>query len=62
MSRTDPQMKIRLPPDLHAYMKRRAWRERRSMNSEIILLILREMEKEKAPGSRQANPDASHAE
>ncbi|MFT8480340.1 Arc family DNA-binding protein [Gluconobacter oxydans] len=61
MPRTDPQMKIRLPPDLHAYVKRRAQQERRSMNSEIVLLILREMEKEKASGASLATtPDASY--
>lgn len=60
MSQTDPQMKIRLPPDLHTYLKQRAQQERRSMNSEIILLILREMEKEKAPGHvAKQSPDAS---
>ncbi|OAZ72432.1 hypothetical protein SRCM100623_00971 [Acetobacter pasteurianus] len=38
-------MKIRLPPDVHAYVKEVSKQQERSMNSHIIFLLRQEMEK-----------------
>lgn len=40
-----PQMKIRLPPDVHAYVKEVSKQQERSMNSHITFLLRQEMEK-----------------
>lgn len=60
------QFRLRLPPSLHMRLKLNSVRERRTLNSEIVLALehyARSIEQtKKAPGSRQANPDASHAE
>jgi hypothetical protein len=56
-------VRFRLPPDLYGKIIESAEQERRSANSEVILILERHYEqKEKASGSRQANPDASDSE
>ena len=41
MTRTDPQLKVRLPPDVRDRVQRSAQEDRRSMNSQIIVLLER---------------------
>ena len=36
MSRTDPQFKLRMPPDLRAQIELAAWKANRSLNAEIV--------------------------
>lgn len=60
MTHSYPQMKIRLPPDVHAHVKEMAARQERSLNGHIVFLLRQEMEKEKAPEPRLGNrSDAS---
>ncbi|GBR01974.1 Arc family DNA-binding protein [Asaia lannensis] len=47
MKHTDPQMKIRLPLDVHRHVKLSAKRQERTMNGYIVFLLRQEMEKEK---------------
>ncbi|GBR19881.1 Arc family DNA-binding protein [Asaia spathodeae] len=63
MKHTDPQMKIRLPLEVHRHVKASAKRQERTMNGYIVFLLRQEMEKEKATGTRlAANPVASTTE
>lgn len=63
MSRLYHQVRFRLPPDLYGKIIESAEQERRSANSEVILILERHYEqKEKAPGQSPNRPDASHAE
>ena len=36
MSRTDPQFKLRMPPELRAQIELAAWKAKRSLNAEIV--------------------------
>ncbi|BBC81294.1 regulatory protein [Acetobacter orientalis] len=47
MSHSYPQMKIRLPPDVHDHVKGAAKRQQRSLSGHIVFLLRQEMEKEK---------------
>lgn len=38
---------LRLPPELHAALKKSAEKNMRSLNSEIVMLLRRELKKEK---------------
>ncbi|WP_156470167.1 Arc family DNA-binding protein [Acetobacter cerevisiae] len=61
--RTGTQMKIRLPPEVHAHVKEMASRQERSLNGHIVFLLRQEMEKEKASGPAVGSkPDASDSE
>ncbi|WP_415429515.1 Arc family DNA-binding protein [Acetobacter malorum] len=65
VSRLYPQVRFRPSPELHEKIIRAAAHERRSINSEIVLILERHYEQtEKAPGnSLQATfPDASDSE
>lgn len=53
---------LRLDQDLLRSLKIRAIMNDRSANGEISAILKNVLEKEKAPGSRQANPDASDSE
>ena len=55
---------FRMDKSLLRYFRVRAAHNDRSINKEVVSILrdIAETEKEKAPGSRQANPDASHAE
>lgn len=58
-----PQLKFRLPPDVHSYVKEAAKRQERSLNGHIVFLLRQEMEKEKASDlALGKQSDASHAE
>ncbi|MDX1296934.1 MAG: Arc family DNA-binding protein [Pseudomonas sp.] len=39
MSRTDPQFKLRMPPELRAQLEQTAKEARRSLNAEIVLRL-----------------------
>ena len=39
MSRTDPQFKLRVPPELRAKIEQSAFVARRSMNSEVVIRL-----------------------
>lgn len=55
-----PQFRVRLPSPLLDRLKSEAKNGYRSLNSEVVMILENHFsEKEKAPGSRQANPDAS---
>ncbi|MCG4258203.1 Arc family DNA-binding protein [Acetobacter senegalensis] len=43
MSRTDPQMKIRVPPDLKDWIDRKAKDEQRTKNAQIVRILTRAM-------------------
>lgn len=43
MSRTDPQMKIRVPPDLKDWIDRKAMDEQRTKNAQIVRILTRAM-------------------
>ncbi|MBS1029447.1 hypothetical protein [Gluconobacter albidus] len=61
MKHSFPQMKIRLPPEVHAHAKEMACRQERSLSAHIVFLLRQEMEKEKASGASLATtPDASY--
>ncbi|MFT8655952.1 MAG: toxin-antitoxin system HicB family antitoxin [Acetobacter papayae] len=63
MTHSYPQMKIRLPPAVHAHVKEMAIRQERSLNAHIVFLLRQEMEKEKASDlALGKQSDASHAE
>ncbi|ASC05167.1 Arc family DNA-binding protein [Acetobacter pasteurianus] len=63
MTHSYPQMKIRLPPEVHAHAKEAAKRQERSLSSHIVFLLRQEMEKEKAPEHGLENrSDASDSE
>lgn len=63
MTHSYPQMKIRLPPEVHAHAKEAAKRQERSLSGHIVFLLRQEMEKEKAPDHALGKlSDASHAE
>ncbi|WP_415512776.1 Arc family DNA-binding protein [Acetobacter papayae] len=47
MTHSYPQLKFRLPPDVHSYVKEAAKRQERSLNGHIVFLLRQEMEKEK---------------
>lgn len=60
MTHTDPQMKIRLPLEVHRHVKASAKRQERTMNGYIVFLLRQEMEKEKAPDpALESKSDAS---
>lgn len=52
--------KIPMPDDVRAWLDISAPKAQRSRGAHIIFLLRQEMEKEKAPGADQSNPDASH--
>lgn len=65
MMQKNPQLHVRVPSGLKAEIERLATANRRTVNSEIVFgleFYAQHTEQKKAPGSRQANPDASHAE
>lgn len=39
MSRTDPQFKLRVPPELRAKIEQSAFASRRSMNAEVVIRL-----------------------
>ena len=39
MSRTDPQFKLRVPPELRAKIEQSSVASRRSMNSEVVIRL-----------------------
>jgi hypothetical protein len=39
MSRTDPQLRVRLPPEIRDWLERNAAQNRRSINGEIIICV-----------------------
>jgi len=47
MAKTDPQMRIRLPADLKAWIEAEAARNGGSMNSEIVRALRERMEKQR---------------
>ncbi|MFW6681761.1 Arc family DNA-binding protein [Komagataeibacter intermedius] len=51
-------MRLRLPRHLKDWVKASAERNHRSQNAEVLFWLSCAAQKEKAPGSRQANPDA----
>ncbi|TYR32080.1 Arc family DNA-binding protein [Mesorhizobium microcysteis] len=57
MARTDPQVAIRLPPDVKAFIKAEAAENASSQNSEIVRAIRERM---KAKGSAEAATSPSH--
>lgn len=60
MTHSYTQMKLRLPPDVHSYIKGAANHQERSLNGHIVFLLKQIMEKEKAPGNdANQTPDAS---
>lgn len=63
MSHSYPQMKIRLPPDVHDHVKGAAKRQQRSLSGHIVFLLRQEMEKEKASDHAVGSePDALDSE
>ncbi|WP_366946486.1 Arc family DNA-binding protein [Nevskia sp.] len=50
MKRSDPQLKVRLPPDLLSWLKDSAERNQRSQNGELVSLLRR------AKASETKNP------
>lgn len=60
MDRKLDQLKINLPDGMRPALKARAAHNRRSMSSELILILERALREEKAAGEgpRQANPAA----
>jgi hypothetical protein len=39
VSRTDPQFKLRVPPELRATIEQSAFASRRSMNAEVVIRL-----------------------
>ncbi|NVN02922.1 MULTISPECIES: Arc family DNA-binding protein [Asaia] len=61
MKHTDPQVKIRLPEELHRHLKMSARHEERTMSGHIVFLLRQDMEKEKGTGAEFGHlPDASN--
>jgi predicted HicB family RNase H-like nuclease len=48
VSRTDPQFKLRVPPELRAKIEQSAFASRRSMNSEVVIRLEASYAQEKA--------------
>lgn len=46
MKRTDPQMRIRVPEDVKAWIEAEAERNLRTQNAEIVIAIRQQMQKE----------------
>jgi hypothetical protein len=60
MARTDPQVAIRLPPDVKRFIKAEAKFNASSQNSEIVRCIRERMERMKAKGPAEAATSPSH--
>ncbi|WP_336717565.1 hypothetical protein [Asaia bogorensis] len=60
MSKRDPQIHIRLAPNVHEFLVRRARQQERTMGAHITFLLRQEMQKEKAPDpALESKSDAS---
>lgn len=59
MSRTDPQVAVRLPPDVKAFIQAEARENASSQNSEIVRAI-RERMKAKGPVEVAPSPSPDH--
>ena len=60
MARTDPQVAIRLPPDVKRFIKAEAKLNASSQNSEIVRCIRERMERMKAKGPAGTAIPPSH--
>lgn len=47
MSRTDPGLRVRIPPEMKEWLEREAARNLRSMTAEVVLSVRQRMERER---------------
>lgn len=59
MARSDTQVNIRIPPSMRDHLRKRAERNRRSVNSEIVYYLDRALasENENGPAEAATSPD-----
>lgn len=62
MSRSDPQMVVRVPPDIKDRLRSSADRNRRSMNAELVYHLDRALmtEEAKGPAATAIAPSQEH--
>lgn len=53
MSRTDPGLRVRIPPEMKEWLEEQAAKNLRSMTAEVVLSVRERMERE---GQRKTTP------
>lgn len=59
MKHDDPNFKLRLPPEVHDYLKRKSRQQERTMGAHIVFLLRQEMQKEASGSGLATSPNAS---
>jgi len=61
MRQNDPNFKLRMPGEVHDYLKRKSQQQERTMSAHIVFLLRQDMKNEKASDAAlESTSDASH--